>query len=495
MDLIIRGATVFDGTGSRGQVGDVGVSGGRIAAVGDGSAGVEVDGTGLALAPGFIDVHSHDDLAVFLMPEMDFKVCQGVTTDVVGNCGLGAAPFDWAKRSLAFFGADDRRGSLPEWDGYRSYLDAVDKDPPSLNVAALVGHGTIRLAAMGNEQRNPTDSEMGTMFDLLAEGIEAGCVGYSTGLIYEPGRYSETPELVALAKDMAPSGGLYATHMRNEGDQLVQSVEEAIRVGEEAGVPVQISHHKASGQANWGMVKSSLSVIEEARARGVDVTADQYPYTAGSTSLFAVVQNASSRGGGGLGEVDWNGVVLASAPAHPQWEGRSITHLAAEFDIPPVDAARRVVDAEGQGAVVVIHTMDEDDVRMVMAHPTTMIGSDGIPTVGGKPHPRLYGTFPRVLGHYARQEKVLSLAEAVHRMTGMPAAKFGLAGRGVIAEGAAADLVLFDPAVIGDVGTYESPRQFPAGIRGVWVNGVRVVDDDGRHTGSRPGRALRRGSI
>src|SRR2546423_4558057 len=268
MDLIIRGATVFDGTGSRGQIGDVGVSGGRIGAVGDVSAGVEVDGTGLAVATGFIDVHSHDDLAVFLMPEMDFKVCQGVTTDVVGNCGLGAAPFDWAKRSLAFFGADDRRDSLPDWDGYGSSLDAVDKDPPSLNVAALVGHGTIRLAAMGNEQRAPSDSEMGTMFDLLAEGIEAGCVGYSTGLIYEPGRYSETPELVALAKDMAPSGGLYATHMRNEGDQLVQSVEEAIRIGEEAGVAVQISHHKASGRANWGSVKSSLSAIEEARARG-----------------------------------------------------------------------------------------------------------------------------------------------------------------------------------------------------------------------------------
>jgi dihydroorotase/N-acyl-D-amino-acid deacylase len=228
-------------------------------------------------------------------------------------------------------------------------------------------------------------------------------------------------------------------------------------------------------------------LIEAARGRGIDVTADQYPYTAGSTSLFAVVQNSEE---GTAGPADWSTVVVASAPGHPEWEGRTIEELAAAFDREPIDAAKTIVDAEGYGAVVVMHSMCEDDVRTVMAHPSTMIGSDGIPTLTGKPHPRLYGTFAKVLGHYARDQGVLTLEDAVHRMTGMPAAKFGLDGRGVIAEGAAADLVLFDPATIADVATYTEPRQHPAGIRAVWVNGSEVVRDRA-HTGARPGRALR----
>jgi N-acyl-D-aspartate/D-glutamate deacylase len=278
--------------------------------------------------------------------------------------------------------------------------------------------------------------------------------------------------------------------MRNEADWLVDAVTETIRIGEDGGVPVQISHHKASGRSAWGLVKQSLTVIEEARARGVDVTADQYPYTAGSTSLFAVLQNYEE-GTAGVGPVEWDMITLVSAPSHTEWEGRSLEALAADFGVDPPEAARRVVDAEGYGAVVVLESMHEDDVRTVMAHPTTMIGSDGIPTFGGKPHPRLYGTFARVLGHYARDERVLSLEDAVHRMTGMPAAKFGLAGRGVIEPGAWADLVLFDPAAIDDIATYDAPRQYPAGISTVWVNGVAVMRD-GVHTGKRPGRALRR---
>jgi N-acyl-D-amino-acid deacylase len=236
-------------------------------------------------------------------------------------------------------------------------------------------------------------------------------------------------------------------------------------------------------------VRNSLAIIDTARARGVEVTADQYPYTAASTSLFAVLQNYQE-GTAGVGVVDWSTIVLASAPRHTDWEGRALTDLAADFELSPVEAAKRIVDAEGYGAVVVIKSMSEDDVRTVMAHPTTMIGSDGIPTLGGKPHPRLYGTFARVLGHYVRDDPVLSLEEAVHRMTGMPAAKFGLTGRGTIAAGAQADLVLFDPATIDDIATYESPRQHPTGISGVWVNGIAVVRD-GVHTHERPGRALR----
>ena len=495
MDLLIRGATVYDGTGGPPSAADVAVSGPTIEAVGGDlpaeGAGTVIDGTGLALAPGFIDVHSHDDFAVLLTPEMDFKVAQGVTTDVVGNCGLGAAPFGPARRYLGFFGADRLADSLPAWDTYGEYLGALDANPPSLNVAVLVGHGTVRLEAMGNDRRAPSDAELARMLDTLAEGLDAGCVGYSTGLIYEPGRYSASDELIALARLMAGTGGLYASHMRNEANGLLEAVAETIGVGEQACVAVQISHHKASGTSAWGLVKSSLSMIDQARAGGLDVTADQYPYTAGSTSLFAVVQN-HDEGTAGVGATDWSKIVLASAPGHPQFEGRSVAELAESFHVEPVEAARRIVDAEGYGAVVVIHSMSEDDVRAVMAHPSTMIGSDGIPTMGGKPHPRLYGTFARVLGHYSRDEGVLALEEAVHRMTGMAAAKFGLPGRGVIEPGAFADLVLFDPASIDDVATYESPRRHPAGIRQVWVNGTAVVRH-GVHTGERPGRALRRG--
>jgi len=493
MDLLIRGAAVYDGSGGLPHVSDVGVTGGKIAAVGDLSvegAGVEVAGSGLALAPGFIDVHSHDDFAVFLMPEMDFKVAQGVTTDVVGNCGLGAAPFGSAQTYLSFFGADRRRESLPAWDSYGEYLDAVDANPPSVNVAALVGHGTVRLEVMGIQRRPPSDAELAGMLDALAEGLDAGCVGYSTGLIYEPGRYSSTDELVTLAREMAQFGGVYASHMRNEGTGLLEAVNETIRIGEAAGVPVQISHHKASSPSAWGLVNDSLALIDAACAAGLDVSADQYPYTAGSTSLFAVLQNLDE-GTAGFGTVDWDQHLLASAPGHPDWEGHTLPELAAEFGTEPLDAARRIVDTEGEGAVVIIESMSEDDIRTVMAHPSTMIGSDGIPTVGGKPHPRLYGTFARVLGHYTRDVGVMPLQEAVHRMTGLPAAKFGLAGRGIIQPGAWADLVLFDPATINDIATYETPRQHPTGIVAVWVNGNAVVRD-GAHTGARPGRALRR---
>ena len=289
---------------------------------------------------------------------------------------------------------------------------------------------------------------------------------------------------------MAEVGGLYASHMRNEGDGLLEAVAETIRIGEDGGVPVQISHHKATGAANWGRVHDSLTLIDAARDRGVDVTADQYPYTAGSTSLFAVLQNFEE-GTAGVGATDWSQVVLASVPGHPEWEGESLADRAAAEGAEPPQIARRIVDEVGYGAIVVMHSISEDDVRTVMAHPTTMIGSDGIPSRGGKPHPRLYGTFARVLGHYARDEGVLTLEEAVHRMTGMPAAKFGLPGRGVIEVGAWADLVLFDPATVADIATYESPRRHPTGIAAVWVNGTQVVRD-GEHTGARPGRAVRR---
>ena len=489
-DLKLCGASIYDGSGAAPFTGDIAVRGDRIVEVGEapGAAAREIDCRGLAVAPGFIDVHSHDDFAIFIMPAMDFKTMQGVTTDVVGNCGMGAAPF---RASVQMFRAISGDAKTPAWDGYRGYLDAIDSNPPSLNVAVLAGHGTLRLAAMGNERREPTEPELAAMRACLREALDAGAVGLSTGLVYEPGRYARTEEIVALAREMAGGRGLYASHMRNEAGGLLDSVRETIHIGEAAQVPVQISHHKASGAESWGMVRESIRLIEQACARGLDVTADQYPYTSGSTILSAVVQNdALGEGRGGMGRVPADKVLLASTPRHPEHEGMTLRQLCDEWKIGELAAAQRVLDEEGAGAVVVIETMNEEDVRTVMRHRSTMIGSDGI-AAGSRPHPRLYGTFPRVLGHYAREGGLMTLHEAIHRMTGFPAAKFRLEGRGFVRAGCFADLVVFDPATIIDTATYQEPCRYPAGISHVFVNGVEVAGN-GRHTGARPGRALRR---
>jgi N-acyl-D-amino-acid deacylase len=491
-DLVIRGAMVYDGSGAAGVRADVAVSGDRIVGVGRIAArgGAELDATGLAVSPGFIDVHSHDDVAVLTEPRMAFKVMQCVTTDVVGNCGSGVIPFESALRRFRRF---DPAANPPAWDSFATYMARIDDAAPSCNVAVLIGHGSLRHGAMGLDQRAPTEAELGRMRAWVREGVEAGAVGLSTGLIYEPGRYARTDEVIALARALGPDGGLYATHMRSEADGLLDAVAEAIRIGEEGGVPVQISHHKASGRNNWGRVRDSLRLIEDARARGLDVTADQYPYVAGSTALSAVIQNRAFRtdSPGGLGRLGGADVLIASAPRHAEWEGLRLADLGARWGVNDEEAARRVVEAEGEACFVVVFTMDEADVRTVMAHPTTMIGSDGVPAAGSKPHPRLYGCFPRVLGHYVRDESLLDLATALHRMTGMPAAKFRLADRGVIRPGAFADLVVFDPARIRDTATYDDPRRYPEGIRAVYVNGVAVARE-GTHTGARSGRAVRR---
>lgn len=484
---MIRNASVIDGTGADPFSADVSVSGDRIDAVGAvaQTGDVEIEASGLALAPGFIDVHTHDDFAAVLHPDMAFKLCGGVTTCVVGNCGFGAAPHRQASLMARAFHPHQ---TLPEWNGYAGYFAHLDANPPSVNIGVLVGHGTLRMEVLGGEARAPDADELKRMTAHVSEGLHAGALGLSTGLVYEPGRHADTDEIVALASTMAETGGLYATHMRNESERLVEAVREAIEIGERAGVPVQISHHKSAGVPNWGGVAQSIACIEQARHRGVDVHADQYPYTAGSTVLSAIAPDLARNLR--LDAKALERVVVASTASHPDWEGRSLVELGEQLSVEGVAIADRVL-AEEPGATVVMHTMHEDDVQRVMRHPTTMIGSDGIPTLEGKPHPRLYGTFARVLGHYSRDLGLFPLCEAVHRMTGMSAKKFGLTDRGEIRPGAFADLVLFDPERIIDRGTFEDPKQAPAGISRVFVNGTEVVRD-GEHLGSRPGRALRR---
>ena len=486
-DTLIREVAIYDGSGAPPATGDVALQDGRIAAVGaaPGAARETLDGRGLALAPGFIDVHTHDDFAAVAHPDMAFKLIGGVTTCIVGNCGFGVAPHAAAAVMAKTL---HPKLSLPEWQGYGGYMRRLEQHPTGVNIGVLIGHGTARLAAMNLENRAPSGAEMAAMKAIVAEGLEAGALGLSSGLVYDPGRFAATDELVELASLMRGSGALYATHMRDESSGLLDSVREAIEIGSRAGVPVQISHHKASGRSAWGLVGESLKLIEAAQQRGLEVHADQYPYTAGSTILSAVFRDGQLRGV--LGDLGGEDVMIASTEGHAEWEGKTLAELAVAMHCTAEEAAARVLAADS-GVTVVLHAMNEADVRTVMRHPSTMIGSDGIPTLEGKPHPRLYGTFARVLGRYAREEKLFPLAEAVRRMTGFPAAKFGLRDRGLLKAGAIADLVLFDPQRIIDRGTFEDPKRPPEGIRAVFVNGVKAVEG-GKVTAARAGRVLRR---
>ena len=488
--LILRNASIIDGMGNNPAEGDISIAGDRIESIGTvaGNAEEEIDLDGLSIAPGFIDVHTHDDFAAILHPDMAFKAMGGVTSCVVGNCGMGAAPYPQA---LVLARAFHPGQNLPEWVCYRGYLDYIDNQNPSINIAALAGHGTIRMAVLGNDSREPTSSEMKQMKILLQEGLDAGVLGLSSGLIYDPGRHAGTDELIELASIMMGTTALYTTHMRNEGTRLLESVGEAIQIGKAAGVGVQISHHKASGRESWGLVKESLKLIEEAQDSGLDVHADQYPYTAGSTILSATIQQGGlDDEGGGLGQVDAEGIVIASTENHHEWEGQSIAELSIRFGKSPQETAEEILRNE-PGATVVLHSMLEEDVQKVMAHPSTMIGSDGIPTLQGKPHPRLYGSFARVLGHYCRDLGLFDLPTAIYKMTGLSAKKFGLIDRGELREGAFADLVVFDGAAILDKGTFADPNHYPEGIHHLFVNGIKVMNN-GVLTGARPGHSLRR---
>jgi len=509
----ITDAVVFDGTGGPVGRGDVVLTGSVIEGIvepGSGSADHMIDGSGLAVAPGFIDVHTHDDFAAMVHPDMAFKNRGGVTTCIVGNCGFSAAPGDPRQ---TFASSLHPGHAVPDFDSFTGYMSYLEDNPPGVNIGVLAGHGSIRAAVLGpaalDPDHQPSDVELSGMVDVVAEALEAGVLGLSSGLVYEPGKFATTDELVALASTMAGTGALYASHIRDEGDHLLEAVDEAIEIGRRAGVAVQISHHKAAGSANWGKVTESLALIEVAQSSGLRVHADQYPYTAGSTTLDSVLSNytivddrrdvAVEDGLDGRSGTDHplNGatlpgraVVVASCDGHPEWEGRSMTDLAGDFGIPGSDAARRVLDLAPR-TTVILHMMDEADVRTVLAHPSTVVGSDGLPTIGGRPHPRLYNTFARVLGHYARDLGVLPMAEAVARMTGRSADIFGLTDRGYIRPGRAADIVVFDPAAIIDRGTFADPNHYPDGIVHVLVNGVPVVAN-GKPTGARPGRVLRR---
>lgn len=485
IDLAIRNVKVLDGSGAPPFAADVEVDEGRIRTVGHaGSARREIDGRGACLAPGFIDTHAHDDGAFLRYPDMTFKLAQGVTTVVSGNCGFSAIPAAPGQDAVAASGGI-LAGLTGEFTDLAGYFDAVLARGPAINNLMLVGHNTVRGITMGMEARQPTAAELDVMRDHIRLAMDQGACGFSSGLIYRPGRWSRTQEVIELARTVEPYEGLYATHMRNEGDRLLEAVEETLNIGRAAGVHAHISHHKAAGRSNWGKVRASLARVDQALAAGQRVTLDVYPYTAGSGRMveYFNLDNPNRE----LAEV----IRIASCPAFPSYEGRMLVDIAAELGVDVTEAVRHVLTAPRGDRTLCIHfIIDEADIETNLRHADMMVGSDGIPELRGRPHPRLFGTFPRVLGRYVRERGLLSLQEAVRRMTSVAAATFGLAQRGLIREGFWADLVLFDPQTVTDTATYDEPKRAPEGIRLVVVNG-RIAMEDGRHAGAASGKMLR----
>jgi N-acyl-D-amino-acid deacylase len=473
-DTILRGGEIVDGTGRERFRADLAIAGERIAeigTVGHATGAREIDVSGLVVAPGFIDVHTHDDRALIAMPDMAMKASQGVTTVVTGNCGVSLAPLTL-----------DRRPPPPldligDWFDYgyprfADYLTALERAPAALNAAPLVGHTSLRVGAMRALDRPAAADEIAQMSEQLQEALDAGALGLSTGLYYPPARHAPAAEVEALARLLRPAGALYTTHMRDEGQDVLKSLAESFAVGRAADVPVVISHHKTAGRDNFGRTALTLPAIAAAIA-GQEVGLDAYPYTASSTVLQPDRLAAAEK------------VLVTWSKSVPEAAGRDLAEIAAEWGVPQEEAAARL-----QPAGAIYWMMDEADVERVLQFPHTMIGSDGLPH-DRHPHPRLWGAFPRVLGHYRRERGLFSLEEAVRKMTGLSAARFGLARRGVIAAGHYADIAVFDPLTIADRATFEAPTLPAAGIAHVFVNG-RPVWRDGRSTGERPGRVLRR---
>ena len=476
-DTIIRDATIIDGSGAPRFHADVGIEADRITMVGDlgpASADREVIATGLALAPGFIDAHTHDDRAVLCGPAcMLCKMSQGVTTVVIGNCGVSLSPVRMKTRPLPPM---DLLGDESWWvfDSFGDYARRLEREPAPVNIFALIGHMALRVEAMGGDvARAATDKEAHQMQRRLADALDQGASGFSTGLYYPPNMHAPTDEVIAVAEALRASGKLYVTHMRDEADDVLGSIEETLKIGRAVGAPVIISHHKCSMPENFGRTRETLPRIDEA-ARHQDVAFDVYPYPAGSTVLMPDRVRADVP------------VRITWSVPHPEYAGKFLADIARDWQLSLRHAAEKLLPAGG-----IFYQMDEADVQAILRHPKAMIGSDGLPH-DAFPHPRLWGTFPRVLGHYARDLALFSLEEAVHKMTGRTADVFGMVDRGVIRQGAYADLVLFDPLTVRDMATYEDPTQPAAGIVETWVNGQSTYITDIGATSARAGRVITR---
>ncbi len=518
--LVIKGGKILDGSGNPWFQGDIAVNEDKIAkvgALGKYEAQKLIDARGLLVAPGFVDVHTHTDSNFIINPKADSKILQGVTTEIVGNCGSSMSPVtdlgkSFASRRLEELGI--------EWDWYSvaEYLARLEKEGMPVNLGTLIGHGTVRSSVMGYEARAPSARELDDMKALVDQGMRDGAFGLSTGIKYAPGVYADTQEIVELSKVVHKYDGLYASHIRNQGGKLIESIDEAITIGRESGCPVHIAHLKVKGRSNWGKSFNMLRVIDEARDGGVDVTYDQYPYVAASTGAFAITPKWAREGGmdrfverlkdpeerkkieeGVIEQEDWTGslkLLVCKFDPDPSYEGKSIAEIA-EIRGKSREAAMCDLLLEARGLVPLILFFGWDmDVEAIMTHHAMMVGSDGSSLANygslgqGKPHPRNYGTFPRFLGKYVLKQKIMSLEDGIRRMTSFPALRFGLEGRGLLSASSFADITVIDPKTIMDNATFQDPHQYSDGVKYVIVNGTLVVEN-GKYNGVQPGRTLR----
>ena len=522
-DIIIEKGHIIDGAGNPWFNADVGIANGKIVKIGQlaGQAASErIDAEKLIVSPGFIDIHCHMEGPLFLTPREDGRICQGITTEIIGNCGMSAAPVLPETSDLLKTFSHTTFGSLPwNWRSVSDFFARVEERQTTANIGTLVGHGTIRIAAMGFDNREPTPAELTAMKQSIKEAMAEGAFGLSSGLAYPPGLFSSQHELIELCKIVAQRQGIYTTHMRNETDEVIDYVAESIEVGEKSGVSLEISHHKTAGTANWGKSQQTLKMIEEARRRGLDINCDVYPYAAASTMLRSLLPPWAHEGGvsamlekirkpelrqrmkadiaNGLPTWEnlarttgWGKIMIGSCQKSKELEGKTIQEIALARNVEPPEAVFDILLEEEANVSMIMFMMAEEDVTNILKHPAAMVASDAFYSTG-KPHPRFYGSFPRVLGKYVRTDKALTLAEGIRKMTSMPAQKLGLRDRGLLKEGMWADITIFDPETIEDKATFMEPVQHPVGIRYVLVNG-RVSVRDGKYTGMLAGKVIRK---
>ncbi len=538
-DIVIQNGSVVDGSGKRRFQADIAIKNGRIADIApqiESEAQAFINAKGNAVSPGFIDMHSHSDFTLLVHPEAESKVRQGVTTELVGNCGGSPAPvpdehFDDFMQYMVGLGNLYKNVLTPQdwnWKTMTQFSDELETSGIALNVAPLVGHSTLRCGVMGYNSGPPTPEELNQMKRLLEKELDQGAFGMSAGLIYHPGAFANRDELAQLAASIRSYEGVFTVHMRSEGNNLLEAIDEAIYVGEKSGASVEISHLKCELPVNWGNAGTALNRINQARDKGYRIDFDQYPYRAYQTGLLEIFPTWAKEHGADrmitvlrdqklrhkvikdmtqppydwenpMDGLDWDHIHLNgfNRQRNQVLEGLTVAQIAEQLSTEPLEAIFRLFTEERGALSMIVFSMDEDEVIEIMQHPAGMIGSDGCsvapygPTGTRKVHPRFYGTFPRVLGRYVREKKVLSLERAVHKMTGLPARKLQFSDRGLLKKGFQADIVVFDENLIADTATFENPHQYPAGINFVLVNG-QVVISNGEHTGKLPGKFLKR---
>jgi N-acyl-D-amino-acid deacylase len=525
VDVLIKNVEIADGSGAPLFRADVAIEGDRIREIGNlsgATANKIIEGQGKVLSAGFIDMHSHADALLPVFPEAESLLQQGITTVVTGQCGSTYAPLlpQTRKEMIAMMASEGLEIPWDQWSSFKELTDYQEKVGSALNIVPLAGHGPVRGAVMGFSSKRPNEEQMEQMQQLVVQSMEGGAIGLSTGLIYPPGSFSSTAELIEVTKPVGERNGYYFSHIRGEADTLLEALAEAIEIGRKTGASVEISHYKAAMKANWWKAEKGLELIDKARAEGVDVSVDMYPYLAGSTNLMFLLPEWAHEGGlegltrrlkdaaersklihgmqteGFFRGAEWHDILISDS-TKPEYAGRFVNELAKDAAKDPYEwVFDALLETNGQIGMIIFQ-MSEENVKMQLQHPVMMIGTDGVGLADhgllarGVPHPRNFGTFPRVLGHYVREEKILTLEMAIRKMTTMPAEKLRLKERGAVKKGYKADLVLFDPKTIGEKGNYTQPAQYPEGITAVLVNGQIVVEDKQQNK-VLPGKTLSR---